>query len=268
MDKPFIFLQNIVPHHALSRMVGILAETKVPWLKNLLINTFINIYQVQMKESARKQAADFDNFNDFFTRELVAEARTITGNITSPADGTVSAAGKIDRNQIFQAKGLNYSLEKLLGTTNVADYVDGSFITIYLAPNNYHRVHFPASGILTSSRYIPGKLFSVNQATANNIPDLFADNERLVCDMTTDKGPLAIIMVGAMIVAGIKPTWRSSAYPSGKFHPETFDNLRQYKKGDELGQFHLGSTVILLFQGDVNWQVQTGDTIRFGDPLA
>ena len=268
MDKLFIFLQRIVPHHALSRMVGLFAETKVPWLKKLLINMFIKVYRVELKESARKSVADFENFNDFFTRELAQEARTITGNITSPADGTISTVGKIDRNQIFQAKGLNYSLEKLLGTTNFTDFTNGSFITIYLAPNNYHRVHFPTDGSLKSSRYIPGKLFSVNQVTANYIPDLLADNERLICEVITDKGRLAVIMVGAMIVAGIKTTWRTVPYPFGKFHSETFDNPLQYQKGDELGQFRLGSTVILLFPGDIDWQVQPGDTIRFGDPLA
>jgi len=268
MHKPFIYMQRLVPHHALSRLIGFFADSKVPWFKNLCIDTFINVYKVDMLESARKNAADFENFNDFFTRELSVDARTISGNITCPADGMVSAVGKIEHNQIFQAKELTYSLEKLLATGNVAGFTDGSFITIYLAPNNYHRVHFPTDASLQSSRYVPGKLFSVNQITTNNIPDLFANNERLICDTTTDEGPVSIIMIGAMIVAGIETTWRANAYPAARFHSETFDTPRQYHKGDELGQFHLGSTVILLFQRHVNWQVQAGDTVRFGDSLA
>ncbi|MCH8258113.1 MAG: phosphatidylserine decarboxylase, partial [Proteobacteria bacterium] len=152
MGKLFIHLQRIVPHHALSRLVGRFADSGVPWLKNLLIDTFIKVYNVDMRESTRKKSADFENFNDFFTRELAAGARTINGNITCPADGTVSAVGKVERNQIFQAKDLTYSLEKLLASENVSSFIDGSFITIYLAPNNYHRVHFPTEASLQSAR--------------------------------------------------------------------------------------------------------------------
>ncbi len=268
MDKLVIYMQRIVPQHAFSRLIGFFANSRVSWFKNLCIDTFINLYKVDMQESARKKAADFVNFNDFFTRELSAGARTINGNITCPADGTVSAVGKIEHNQIFQAKKLTYSLEKLLASGNVASFSDGNFITIYLAPNNYHRVHFPTDASLQSSRYVPGKLFSVNPVTTNNVPDLFADNERLICDTTTHEGSVSIIMIGAMIVAGIKTPGRASPYPAAKFHSETFDIPRQYQKGDELGQFHLGSTVILLFKRHVDWQVQAADTVRFGDSLA
>ncbi|MCZ6502640.1 MAG: archaetidylserine decarboxylase [Gammaproteobacteria bacterium] len=268
MHKLFIYIQRIVPHHALSRLIGFLADSRLPWFKNLCIDTFINVFHVDMQDSARKKSSDFANFNDFFTRELSAGARTINGNITCPADGTVSAVGKIEHNQIFQAKELTYSLEKLLASDNVTGFIDGSFITIYLAPNNYHRVHFPTDASLQSSRYVPGKLFSVNQVTTNKVHDLFADNERLICDTTTNEGSVSIIMIGAMIVAGIKTTWRASAYPAAKFHSETFDIPRQYQKGDELGQFHLGSTVILLFQQHVSWRVQAGDSVCFGDSLA
>ena len=268
MHKIFIFLQRIVPHHALSRLVGFLADSEISWLKNLLIDTFISLYNVDMRDSARKRTADFANFNDFFTRELSTGARTINGNITCPADGTVSAMGKIDHNHIFQAKELSYSLEKLLASDNIANFIDGSFITIYLAPNNYHRVHFPTDASLQSARYVPGQLFSVNQLTAEHIPDLFADNERLICDTMTNDKSVTVIMIGAMIVAGIKTTWRVSAYPAAKFNSETFTAPLQFQKGDELGQFQLGSTVILLFQGHVDWKVRAGDRVRFGDALA
>jgi phosphatidylserine decarboxylase len=159
-------------------------------------------------------------------------------------------------------------LQKLLSSRDITNYIDGSFVTIYLSPDNYHRVHFPADATLLSSKYVPGKLFSVNNISASNIPDLFAVNERLICDTTTEHGHVSIIMIGAMIVAGIRTVWRASSYPFNEFHSETFSNPLKYKQGDELGQFHLGSTVILLFQGNINWQVQSGDKIRFGEPLA
>jgi phosphatidylserine decarboxylase len=267
MNSLFILLQRLIPHHLFSRLVGILAESRNAWLKNLVIKLFIRIYHVDMSESNRQSVEQFENFNDFFTRELAAGARNIEGDITSPADGMVSALGSIEHNQIFQAKGLNYSLEKLLATSDIGDFIDGSFITIYLAPSNYHRVHFPVDSKLLASRYIPGNLFSVNQVTANAIPDLFADNERLVCDLKTDHGAVELIMVGAMIVAGIKSVWKEEPYPPGKLLSETFDTPDQFTKGDELGQFHLGSTVILLFKGNIDWQVSPGDSIKFGEPL-
>ncbi len=268
MNSAFILLQRLIPHHLFSRLVGCLAESKIIWLKNLVIQAFIRIYDVDMSESHRQKPDQFINFNDFFTRELTKGSRNIEGNITSPADGMVSALGRIDHNQIFQAKGLTYSLEKLLATADVEDFVDGSFITIYLAPSNYHRVHFPVDGKLVASRYIPGKLFSVNQVTANAIPDIFAANERLVCDVRTDQGPVSIIMVGAMIVAGIKTVWRDDPYPARKLVSESFESPVIFMKGDELGQFHLGSTVILLFRANINWLVNPGDPVKFGDPIA
>ena len=230
MNSLFILLQKLVPHHLLSRIAGSFADSKVVWFKNLLIKVFITIYNVDMSESSRQDPNSFKNFNDFFTRELKEDARSIQGDITSPADGTVSALGRIEHNQIFQAKGLNYSLEKLLARPDVGDYVNGSFVTIYLAPSNYHRVHSPVDGSLTVSCYIPGKLFSVNQVTANSIPDLFADNERLVCDMATNNGSVNIIMVGAMIVAGIKSAWREESYApefSAQSHMRVPYNLRK-----------------------------------------
>ncbi len=267
MDQFFVLFQRLVPHHGLSRLVGFLANSRIGWLKNLCISTFIRIYKVDMQEAARKDPADFANFNDFFTRELQPGTRSINGSITCPADGTVSAVGRIERNQIFQAKGLTYSLEKLLANQQVKHFVDGSFITIYLAPNNYHRVHFPVDGDLLSATYIPGKLFSVNQVTAENIPDLFAANERLVCYMETEAGSVAIIMVGAMIVAGIKPVWNDEPYMPQNLKPEIFEIPQHYDKGDELGQFRLGSTAIILLPGMVTWKVKAGAVVKFGDAL-
>ncbi len=268
MPNLFILLQRLVPHHGLSRLVGMLANAETSWLKNACIRIFIKIYKVDMTEAARQSPADFRHFNDFFTRELVPDARSIKGEISCPADGKVSALGRIDANQIFQAKGMSYSLEKLMASRDTRDFIDGSFITIYLAPSNYHRVHFPISGDLTDASYIPGKLFSVNGVTAKHVPDLFAVNERLVCQMDTPAGPAVVIMVGAMIVAGIKSVWRDSPYLPNQFDREHFDNPKHYEKGEELGQFHLGSTAIVLLPGNVEWTVSPGDTVRFGQAIA
>jgi phosphatidylserine decarboxylase len=267
MNTLFIILQRLVPHHFFSRLVGFLAESKFVWLKNLVIRCFIGIYKVDMSESNRQKPEQFENFNDFFTRELAEGVRTIAGDITCPSDGMISALGKIEHNQIFQAKGLTYSLEKLLATSEVGGFINGSFVTIYLAPRDYHRVHFPLDASLVASRYVPGNLFSVNQVTADAIPDLFADNERLVCEVNTSGGATGIVMVGAMIVAGIKTVWKKEPYPARKPSSETFEPPIQFKKGDELGQFYLGSTVILLFPGEVDWQINIGDSVKFGDPL-
>jgi phosphatidylserine decarboxylase len=146
--------------------------------------------------------------------------------------------------------------------------MDGSFITIYLAPNDYHRVHFPVAGDLLNATYVPGRLFSVNQVTATNVADLFADNERLVCHVGTEAGSAAIIMVGAMIVAGIKSTWNENPYKAGCLKSEIFEDPQHYEMGAELGQFYLGSTAIILLPGKVDWKVQAADMVRFGDALA
>ena len=268
MDRFFILLQHIVPHHRLSRIVGLLAQSRIHWLKDVCIRLFVKVYKVDMREYARKIPAEFSTFNDFFTRELRPGARSIRGSITCPADGRVSAVGRIERNQIFQAKGLTYSLQKLLATELVETFMDGSFITIYLAPNNYHRVHFPVACDLLNATYVPGRLFSVNQVTASNVPDLFADNERLVCTMGTAAGSAAIIMVGAMIVAGIKSAWNEDPYKARRLKSEIFDDPQHYEMGAELGQFYLGSTAIILLPGKVEWKVQAADVVRYGDALA
>ncbi len=268
MNTIFILIQRLLPHHGLSRLVGFFANSRIRWLKNFAIRGFIYAYDIDMSPYQRQQAAQFVTFNDFFTRELIEGTRTINGIVTSPADGTVSAVGRIENNQIFQAKGLSYSLEKLLAGSFSDRFIDGSFVTIYLAPNNYHRVHLPGHGRLHDCRYLPGKLFSVNQVTAENVPDLFAGNERLVCELEIDDSAFAVVMVGAMIVAGIQPAWREQPYPPGRFVHEQFDPPRQFSKGDELGQFHLGSTVILLYKGKVDWRVAAGDLVNYGDALA
>ncbi len=260
----FIVFQHLVPQHLLSRLTGKLANATTPWLKNMMIKRFIKQYGVNMAEALHSEPGDYSCFNDFFTRALKAGARPIAeadNTLVSPADGIVSATGNISGDQLFQAKGKEFSLTALLGGSDAmaSDFLDGTFVTVYLSPKDYHRVHMPCSGSLKKMLYIPGKLFSVNQTTSENIDDLFARNERVVCLFDTDAGPLAVILVGAMIVAGIETVWSGQVAPTHHGISETDYATQQpaiqLARGEEMGRFKLGSTVILLSgPGAVKWQ--------------
>ena len=264
---PFVILQHLLPQHLLSRLIGKLAAAEIGWLKNIAINAFIRRYKVNMQEAESGEVEAYKSFNHFFTRALKPGIRQFSGNISSPCDGRVSQLGDISGGQLIQAKGISYSLEQLLATDRVGDYQNGSFITIYLAPKDYHRVHTPADCQITRSRYIPGRLFSVNLLTTSQIPGLFTKNERLICDLHTENSQIALVMVGAMIVAGINPVWLPSAYSPGHFQEQTrFDNS-QFEQGSELGRFELGSTVILLLENRVTWEVSPGEVVKLGQKL-
>ena len=250
----FVALQRLLPKHALSRLIAKLAESKNIWLKNLLINRAIKTFNINMDEAISDDLASYDSFNAFFTRQLKPEARPLDKGakiITSPADGVISQAGKIVKNKVLQAKNVDYSLARLVGDSNQAKhYENGIFSTIYLSPKDYHRVHIPADGQLLNSRYIPGELFSVNQQTAEMVPNLFARNERLVCEFKSAQlGHFSVIFVGAMLVAGIETVWGGMEKPGPGAVRETdhSDQEIYFSKGDELGRFKFGSTVILLF---------------------
>ena len=276
----FVLLQKILPKYLLTALVFWLARRKATWLKNFLIKQFVNAYNVDVDEVLLSLPGGFESFNAFFIRELADGARPIAEDdnvIVSPADGTVSAAGVIEKDLIFQAKGLRYSLSELLATdTAEADaYIDGAFVTIYLAPYNYHRVHAPMSGELVTARYVPGDLFSVNAATVAQLPGLFARNERLVCHIKTSTGPLAIIFVGAMNVGSISTKWTGEMRPRKSGVVEQMqittdkDELR-FEKGDGIGWFNMGSTVILLRPpGSTNnfADISAGQTIRMGQAI-
>ena len=264
----FVALQRLLPQHLLSRTVGALANARAAWFKRLLIKLFVAVFGVDVTEAASGNPADYPNFNAFFTRSLKPGARPIEGQVSSPADGTVSMSGRLDGNQLIQAKGLGYSLEKLIAGPEAASYKNGSFLTVYLSPKDYHRVHIPVSGSLKSARYVPGRLFSVNSATTRLVPDLFAANERLVMHFDTALGPMAVVMVGAMIVAGIKTVWRNACYAPRKIVDETFDEPVQFLQGDELGHFEMGSTVIVIFQKTVDWCSGEGDKVLMGQSLS
>jgi phosphatidylserine decarboxylase len=274
--KIFIALQHIVPQHTLSRCVAFFAKSEIKWIKNLFISQFIKKYQVNLAEAKYKTAADYRSFNHFFTRELEANARTIDpspGAIASPADGAVSQLGKIKNGKIFQAKGFDFSVEELIARNDLnSHFQNGEFATIYLSPKDYHRVHMPIDGTLTSTTYIPGKLFSVSNSTAENVDRLFARNERLVCHFETELGPVAIILVGAMIVAGIEVVWQPAPLKPKNTNivHSAADNIA-LKKGEELGRFLLGSTVIMLFgekQIRFDAKLANGSALKMGEMIA
>ncbi|WP_379922198.1 archaetidylserine decarboxylase [Erythrobacter sp. R86502] len=277
MSSAFIALQHILPQHALSRLAGRLAASRAPWLKDRLIRRFVAAYGVDMTEAARS-IGQFASFNDFFTRELKPGARPLADSgafILSPADGAVSQSGPIAGGRIIQAKGRDYSVAEILGSddADAARFEGGRFMTIYLSPKDYHRVHMPAAGTLTDTTYIPGDLYSVNVATAGGVDRLFARNERLACRFDGPDGHFASIMVGAMIVAGIDTVW-PNRFRTHAAAPvcEDFTNAQHvFAAGDEMGRFYLGSTVVLLFEpGRIEWLdgFKPGDTLRMGQAIA
>lgn len=267
MDHLFVLLQKILPQHFLSRVIGRIGNARAAWVRTLLIKLFIARFSVDLSEAAVTAIGDYGSFNEFFTRNINTSQRPISGKVSSPADGTVSMCGHLNGNQMLQAKGMSYSLEKLLASENVEAFKAGSYLTIYLSPRDYHRVHMPIAATLESAQYIPGKLFSVNHATTARVPDLFAANERLVMRFDSELGPVAIVMVGAMIVAGIKPVWRDTLFTPGKADRETFDPPKQFNQGAELGHFEMGSTVIAIFQRQLDWTIGAGNEVRMGQAV-
>lgn len=260
----FIALQKVAPQHLISRLAGCIAQCRLPLFKNQLISWFIAKYNVDMSIAQKQDPEDFEHFNAFFTRALKEGARPIdqTSDLVFPADGAISQLGDISEGKIFQAKGKEFSLSAILGgDPNLAKtFKDGRFATIYLSPRDYHRVHMPITGKLIETIYIPGDLYSVNQTTAENIDELFARNERLVVTFDTEVGPMAMILVGAMIVAGIETPWAGQVCPTGKaLQKQHYCTSKRedivIEKGEEMGRFKLGSTVVLLFAEDaINWQ--------------
>mgnify|MGYP003124183137 FL=1 len=201
-QKAFSLLQYPLPQHALSRLTGKFAQCDNPWVKDTLIKAFIKRFKVDMSQALEPDPTAYATFNDFFTRALKADARPLGEGLLSPADGTLSQFGRLTTaGKLVQAKGHTFSVQTLLGGDKALadEFLNGSFATVYLSPSDYHRVHMPVTGTLREMIYVPGRLFSVNQATANYVPGLFARNERLVCIFDTEHGPMAMVLVGAMI---------------------------------------------------------------------
>jgi phosphatidylserine decarboxylase len=280
MKKPPIAIlrQYLVPQHLLSRLAGSLANSEVKWLKNGFITWFIKRYQVNMSEAQQTDPLAYTSFNEFFTRALLPDLRPIVlgdDKLACPADGAISQLGSITEGRIIQAKGFDFSVVDLLGgdPARAAAFANGQFATIYLSPKDYHRVHMPYTASLREMIYVPGQLFSVNTLTASHVPNLFARNERVVCIFDSALGPIAMVLVGAMIVASIHTTWAGQIAPNRSKKPivTQYPQALTLAKGDEMGRFCLGSTVVLLTANpDLAWRdnLGPGSAVRMGEFLA
>jgi phosphatidylserine decarboxylase len=283
LDSIKIALQYMLPKHFLSRLVGKFAAAEVGVITTAGIKWFIKQYKIDMSEALQPEPEAYKTFNAFFTRALKPQLRPICQDshfMAHPVDGAISQCGSIDARNIFQAKGHSYTTEALLGgdKNDAARFDDGDFATIYLAPKDYHRIHMPITGTLSKMTYVPGDLFSVNPLTAQNVPGLFARNERVVAIFETEAGPLAMVLVGATIVASIETIWSGTVTPPGGKqvfswdYPTTGPEAVTLEKGAEMGRFKLGSTVVMLFAQDAIATfadgVEPGETTRMGQPFA
>jgi len=276
-DRLFVASQYVLPKVALTANAGRLANIQGGPLTTRFIEWFVRRYGVNMQEAANPDMASYASFNEFFSRPLKAGARPIAqAEWVSPVDGAISQFGRIQADQIFQAKGHQYSTRALVGgdAALAAQFQDGHFATLYLSPKDYHRIHMPCAGRLTRMVYVPGELFSVNPATARGVPGLFARNERVVCVFDTPYGPMVLTLVGATIVGSMATTWHGLVNP-----PRTRDvrewryegQAIDFKQGDEMGRFLLGSTVVMLFpKGGMRFNPswQASGAIRMGEAMA
>lgn len=279
VDKIKIIIQYVLPKHLLTLIAGKLANAKMGKFTTFLITQFIKKYNIDMSEAKYSEAADFDTFNQFFTRELKADLRTVVegvNNLAMPVDGCISQQGDIKAGRIFQAKGHDFSLRELLGGRDdiAAPFDEGIFSTIYLAPKDYHRIHMPITGKLEKLIFIPGDLFSVNPLTAENVPNLFARNERAVAIFSTAIGPIAMVLVGATIVGSIETVWEGTLTAQKNKELQYWDYKDQditLEKGAEMGRFKLGSTIVALFPKDsieFNEELAPSSVTRLGELYA
>jgi len=270
--------QYILPHHPLSRLMGQLTHSENKIWKNFFIKRIASHYGVNMEEAIDSDINAYPSFNHFFTRALKPGVRTIAsnaGDIACPADGAVSQAGNITDGNIIQAKGQSYTAVDLLGgdEQRAAPFKNGKFTTIYLSPKDYHRLHMPLDGTLREMIHVPGRLFSVNAATANSVPRLFARNERVVAIFDTEIGPMALVLVGAIFVASIETVWHGEVTPPTATSIQTWqykDDAPQLKRGEELGRFNMGSTIIALFgENAMNWEEAfvAGEKVQLGEKI-
>lgn len=277
---PFLLLQFVLPKHLLTALVFHIARIRINPVKDFLIRRFVAIYKVDVGEAELAVPGGYSSLNDFFTRSLVDGARPIdsaANTIISPVDGSVSAAGSIDSDMLFQSKGKYYSLSDLL-MTDIKDaerFRNGQFATLYLAPHNYHRVHCPVSASLTAARHVPGALYSVNESTVSLLPNLFTRNERLIFHFKNEAGPLILIFVGALHVGSISTPWTGQLRPCRKGVVQDIDILKndqptEVRKGDLIGWFNMGSTVIVLFPPgpcELDSGLAAGANVRMGQPI-
>lgn len=271
--------QLLLPKHSLTYFAGFMANIQIPAIKNRLIGHFIRQYGVNMEEASEENPNNYINFNDFFIRRLKPERRLISqADIVAPVDGVVSELGTIQAGQILQAKGHYYTVTELLTphASRSESFINGYFATLYLSPKDYHRIHMPIDAQLKEMIYVPGKLFSVQPTTARVLPLLFARNERLVCFFETKAGLMAMVLVGATLVGAISTRWSGEIKRSKEKQNIDFSVLSPteslIQKGEEMGYFKLGSTVILLFSGEqkIRWfdELKAGAQIQYGQAMA
>ena len=276
-DRLAVIPQYLLPKLALTRFAGSVANAQAGEKTTSIIRWFVGRYQVNMEEAANSDITSYRSFNEFFTRPLKAGVRPIANaSYVCPVDGAISQFGHIHADQIFQAKGHQYSTTALVGgdAQLAAQFQDGEFATIYLSPRDYHRIHMPCAARLLQMIYVPGDLFSVNPTTARGVPGLFARNERVVCVFESEKGPFVLTLVGATIVGSMATVWHGIVNPPRPGQIKVWNYQDQdirLAKGEEMGRFLLGSTVVLLFPKDTlnfnpNWQAAA--SVRLGEAMA
>ncbi len=276
-DRLFVAMQYVLPKKALTQAAGALASLRGGAATTRVIAWFVKRYGVNMSEAANPDIASYPSFNEFFSRPLRAGARPLAkADLISPVDGAISQIGPIKKDQIFQAKGHDYSTTTLVGgdAQLAAHFEDGHFATLYLSPKDYHRIHMPCDGKLARMIYVPGDLFSVNPATARGVPGLFARNERVVCVFESANGPFVLTLVGATIVGSMATVWHGVVNPprSSSVCEWRYDDRNiSFKQGDEMGRFLLGSTVVMLFpKGPLKFNPawEPARAIRMGEAMA
>ena len=277
ISKLKVLTQYIIPKQAITALAGKLAQAEAGKLTTAVIRWFVQRYQVNMAEASQSNIQHYKSFNEFFTRPLKAGVRPLAkADFVCPVDGAISQLGDIKADQIYQAKGHQYStLAMLAGDAKLAkQFENGHFATLYLSPKDYHRIHMPCAATLKSMTYVPGDLFSVNPLTAQNVPSLFARNERVICEFDSIHGTFVLILVGATIVGSMATTWHGVVNPPrvGRVTTWTYeDQAIEFKQGEEMGRFLLGSTVVMLFPKDTlkfnsNWK--PAKSIQLGEKMA
>jgi phosphatidylserine decarboxylase len=273
-ERLAVALQYVLPKRLLTQLAGKLAGLEGGAATTAVIRWFVKRYGVNMAEAANPDPASYTRFNEFFTRPLRAGARPLAdADFVCPVDGAISQFGPIEFDQVFQAKGHFYSTTALVGGDRAlaARFENGDFATLYLSPRDYHRIHMPCAGRLTQMIYVPGELFSVNPATARGVPGLFARNERVVCVFEGDSGPFVMVLVGATIVGSMATVWHGVVNPPRRPTVEKHACAVLLGKGEEMGRFLLGSTVVMLFpQGVLRFRSDwaPGAAVRMGEPMA
>ena len=277
MNHPSVLLQRLLPQRLMGRLVYRVARCGWGWVSTPLIAWFARRHRVDLQEAEHSRLRDYASLNEFFTRRLKPGARPIAGDertLAAPVDGVLTQFGSADGGKMIQAKGLHYRSEELLGEPpdGMATLISGSYATFYLAPHQYHRVHLPLAGVLRRTRYIPGRRYSVNARAAAVVPRLFCRNERVVCWFETATGPMAVVLVGALNVSSVSTAWLGEI-ASGR--PRVWDDAkrpgRHFLRGEEIGRFNLGSTVVLVVPpGQAGWRpgLAPGHAVRMGQALA